>query len=120
MSNYIQIELGGKLRGLKFSNYALEKIVDTNGEGSGTEAMYAVVYGGLMGYSHANREPVDYTFGDVVDRVDEIVTSEGGDKVIADVMAAMTESQNYKNMVERNADKFRSVTPEKKRKAKQT
>jgi hypothetical protein len=73
MNNYIQIEIGGKLRGLKFNQLALEvynKNIDF--ERPMASAIYATFYAGLLGNCYVKREEPDFTFEQVTDWVDEI------------------------------------------------
>lgn len=98
--NYVQVEIGGRLRGLKFNNYGIEQmLLKQNGSASDVEGTYAMFWGGLKGNSYAKEEEVDYTFGDVVDWVDELGIKENGAEEIAKVLKAMTESQLYKKYV---------------------
>jgi hypothetical protein len=70
--SYIQIEIGGKQRGLKFNQLAIE-IISTHNDGGSTSAfMYALYYGGLRGNSYVKREEPDYNFEQVCDWVDEM------------------------------------------------
>ena len=77
MNGYIQAEILGKNRGLKFGTLATEQIflelaklnADTNFYNS---AMIAVIiYWGLYNNSFVKREEMDFTFESVVDWVDE-------------------------------------------------
>lgn len=70
--SYIQIELGGKLRGLKFNQLAIEIAAEYRAGDSSAVIGYAVVYGGLRGNSYVKREEPDYTFENVTDWLDEI------------------------------------------------
>lgn len=77
MNGYIQADILGKQRGLKFGTLATEQIflelaklnADTNFYNS---AMIAVIiYWGLYNNSFVKREEMDFTFESVVDWVDE-------------------------------------------------
>lgn len=84
--SYVQIEIGGKLRGLKFNQGALitfKEFVSEN-DIAATQA-YALVYAGLTANAHAKREeltkevngkeePVSYE--DVCDWVDNITEAD--------------------------------------------
>lgn len=86
--SYIQIELGGKLRGLKFNMFALEEYTKRIGIAlnyaikanknkdiedvslSQATLVYACVYSGLIGNYYAKEIDQDFTFEDVTDWVD--------------------------------------------------
>ena len=86
--SYIQIDLGGEKRGLKFNMYALEeytrrmtKDIETALKNNPNKAandvqmsqaslVYACIYSGLMGNAYAKEMEFEISFGDVVDWVD--------------------------------------------------
>ena len=94
--SYLQLELGGKLRGLKFNQLAIEIISTYNDNKTQSAFMYAMVYGGLMGNSYVKREEPDYTFEDVCDWVDVM---ENKSEMIAKVTEALTSTQVWKTLV---------------------
>lgn len=94
--SYIQIELGGKLRGLKFNQLAIEVIGTHNDTTTNTGFLYAMVYGGLRGNSYVKREEPDYTFEQVCDWVDEMPNK---DEQVTAITTTMTETQLWKKLV---------------------
>jgi len=94
--SYIQIDLGGKLRGLKFNQLAIEVIGTHNDTTTNTGFLYAMVYGGLRGNSYVKREEPDYTFEQVCDWVDEMPNK---DEQITAITNTMTETQLWKKLV---------------------
>jgi hypothetical protein len=101
--SYIQIELGGKLRGLKFNMYALEEytkriadaldraIKKNSTDISQATLVYACVYSGLIGNCYAKEIDQDFNFEDVTDWVDAASN--------ADLEAAcncLSETERYK------------------------
>lgn len=73
MSNYVQIEIGGELRGLKFNQGANVEIQLKIGKSKNAMfGCYAVVYGGLIGNCFVKGIEPDFTFEDVCGWVDEI------------------------------------------------
>lgn len=73
MSNYIQIDIGGKLRGLKFNQLSLEVYTkNVNYEQPNASAIYATFYAGLIGNCYVKKEEPDFTFEQVTDWVDEV------------------------------------------------
>jgi len=94
--SYLQIELGGKLRGLKFNQLAIEIISTHNDTATQSGFMYAMIYGGLMGNTYVKREESNYTFENVCDWVDVM---ENKAEVIAKVTDVLTSTQVWKNLV---------------------
>jgi len=94
--SYLQIEIGGKKRGLKFNQLAIELISKHNNGTTQSAFMYAMFYGGLMGNTYVKQEEADYTFEDVCDWVDAL---ENKADVITLVTNAMTETQIWKTLV---------------------
>lgn len=84
--SYIQIELGGKQRGLKFNELAVRKYSEiimqdvANGLDSeadiATSGVYGMIWGGLVGNAYVKRENVDFTFEDVCDWVEKADVNE--------------------------------------------
>jgi len=94
--SYLQLELGGKLRGLKFNQLAIEIISTHNDNSTNSAFMYAMIYGGLMGNSYVKREEPDYTFEEVCDWVDEMANK---NDAITKVTEVLTSTQVWKNLV---------------------
>jgi len=99
--SYIQINLGGKARGLKFNQLAIEIISMHNDTQTSSGFLYAMIYGGLKGNSYVKREEADYTFEDVCDWVDLM---ENKEEVIINVTACMTETQIWKELVKKGQE----------------
>lgn len=103
MSEYIQINIGGKPRGIKFTMWAMEKMDKLQRslpEPSLLDTTAAMVYSGLANNCrHAKREP-DFTFDDVLLWVDELLDSEEGRATIQKVNDALAESNTYKYLIE--------------------
>lgn len=95
--SYIKVELGGKERGLKFNQLALEEMTSVAGE-KATQNVYAMFWGGLKGNSYVKREDVDYTFEDVCDWIDQLFAEKKMD-IIKQVEETLTETQLYKSLV---------------------
>lgn len=106
--SYLQLELGGKLRGLKFNQLAIEIISTHNDNNTQSAFMYAMIYGGLMGNSYVKREEPDYTFEDVCDWVDVM---ENKADAVAKVTEVLTSTQVWKNLVKAGEE----ITEEKKK-----
>jgi hypothetical protein len=94
--SFIQIELGGKLRGLKFNQLAIEIIGQHNTTNTGTGFIYAMFYGGLRGNSYVKSEEPDYNFEQVCDWIDEM---ENKTEAIEKVTKVMTDTQIWKSLV---------------------
>ncbi len=105
--SYIQIEIGGKLRGLKFNQGALitfRESVDLNNYAA--SASYAIVYAGLIGNSIVKREEfvnedqTPITFEQVTEWVDKL-----DDDVLVSVIEAFKKSESYKKALDKIATK---------------
>lgn len=71
--SYIQVEIGGKLRGLKFNQYAhiiIQEKLDP--EFPAASINTALFYGGLKGNCYAKNENPEFTFEDVCDWLEEL------------------------------------------------
>jgi len=99
--SYLQIKIGGKQRGLKFNQLAIELISQHNNSGTNTGFIYAMIYGGLRGNSYVKSEEADYTFENVCDWIDAL---ENKTEVIAQVSNTMTETQIWKSLVKEGTD----------------
>jgi hypothetical protein len=94
--SYLQIDLGGKMRGLKFNQLAIEIISTYNDLESNTSFLYAMIYGGLRGNTYVKREEADYTFEEVCDWVDAM---ENKEEIVAKVTATLTETNIWQSLV---------------------
>lgn len=118
MNNYIQIEIGGKLRGLKFNQLSLEvynKAIDY--ERPMASAIYGTFYAGLVGNCYAKKEEQDFTFEEVTDWVDELLSKNKKD--IESVCKIWEETHVYKEWLkEWNKTIDSLLEPDKKPKKK--
>lgn len=114
---YIQVNIGGKDRGLKFNQMALEvftKNLDGNAVKSST--IYATFYAGLVGNCYAKREEPDFTFEDVVDWVDELYETDK--EAIVKVCNAWEETNVFREWLKEFQEKVSTILGEKKTKKK--
>lgn len=115
--NYIQIEIGGKPRGLKFNQLSLETYAKNVGTNVST-AIYATFYAGLVGNCYVKQEEVDFTLEDVTDWVDELY-EQGRKKEIEKVCELWAGTYIYREWLKEFQDKLRAILePEKKSKKK--
>ena len=108
--SYIQIEIGGKPRGLKFNQLAIE-VLTTHNDGTNSALVYGMIYGGLRGNSYVKREEPDYTFEQVCDWIDGLKDRA---VTIAAVSAALAETQLWKDLIEqavKDTDKKKVTAP---------
>jgi len=103
--SYIKIELGGKERGLKFNQLALEIIRTKSNPDSDIQNVYALFYGGLRGNSFVKEEHPDYTFEDVCDWVDEIYIKPNAAEIIKEVSTVFTGTQMYQSIITQKPEK---------------
>lgn len=105
--SYIQINIGGKLRGLKFNQMAVEVFTQHLSDvGFDTSTVYAMVYAGLSANCYQKQEVQGFTFSDVIDWVDAIVDS-GDTSGIEDVKVVFQEIQSYKTWAANFQEKIR-------------
>lgn len=94
MTGYIQLELGGKKRGIKFGNYALMEYSKLNGtdvaefnESNPIKLCADLVYCGLKNNCFIKKEIEDFTQDDVLAWVDDMPMSQ-----ITDIIQVFEES----------------------------
>lgn len=71
--SYIQIEIGGRVRGLKFNQYAhiiVQEKIDPDHSNASINS--ALIYGGLKGNCYVKGEEPDFTFEQVCDWIEEL------------------------------------------------
>lgn len=101
--SYIQIEIGGKLRGLKFNQGALIVMQEKSDPETTAFTGYALVYAGLKANAYVKgiefvdkdgEKETPITFEMVCDWVDELA-----DGVLVSVMDAFKETQSFKKHI---------------------
>lgn len=95
--SYIQIEIGGKIRGLKFNQMAVvilaQKADHQNFAATGN---YAMIYGGLCANLYVKGEEKDFTFEEVCDWVDALPQ-----ETLTAVDNCLQEAESYKRLIEK-------------------
>lgn len=100
--SYIQIEIGGKLRGLKFNQGALIVMQEKSDPGTTAFTGYALTYAGLKANCYVKEiefidivegKEIPITFEMVCDWVDELE-----DGVLVSVMDCFKETQAFKKL----------------------
>lgn len=109
--NYIELNLGGQLRGLKFNNAA----VDTYWQRVhlteiAASTVYATIYAGLIGNDIANGQQSTFTFKDVSEWVDELYNED--ESKIKEACDLFAETDSYKKRLEKIKDKVRALREE--------
>jgi len=101
-AGYIQLELGGKKRGIKFGNYALMEYSKINGTGvvefneeNPIKLCSDLIYCGLKNNSYIKKEIMDYTMDDVLVWVDDMPMSQ-----VTDVIDLFQESVKVSQGIE--------------------
>lgn len=106
--SYIEIEIGGKVRGLKFTKYAMLLINQkADIKNWAATANYAMVYAGLAANNYHKEVENDFTFEDVCDWVDDLDSA-----TIVKVDTALQNANAYKATIE--ASKVVIATDKKK------
>lgn len=107
--SYIQVEIGGKLRGLKFNQYAVITMAQyADLDNYEATAGYAMVYAGLKANCFVKREEADFTFEQVCDWVESISPD-----TLLSVYKVFEETQAYKNLIEKGTEKPEPITKKK-------
>lgn len=110
--SYIQINIGGKDRGLKFNQMAVEVYAkNLNLEAIESSSIYATFFAGLVGGCYAKQEEPDFTFSDVVDWVDGLL-QDGKTDVLKSVNDCFAETQAFKSYLSRMKDAIEKAVDE--------
>ena len=94
--SYIEVEIGGKVRGLKFTKYAMiliNKKADLKNWAA--TANYAMVYAGLAANNYHKEVENDFNFEDVCEWVDELDAA-----TIVKIDSALQNANAYKATIE--------------------
>ena len=76
MTGYMNAEILGKNRGIKFGMLAVEQIMEEMTEdGKGVRMLYEMLYWGLYNNCYVKKEVPDFTKEQVCDWVDENITN---------------------------------------------
>ena len=89
--SYVQIEMGGKLRALKFNKMAQLILEEKIEPGNLISGVYGLVYAGLKANCYVKNEEPDFTFEQSCDWVDTL-----SDETLLKVQAAYQETEAYK------------------------
>jgi hypothetical protein len=108
--SYIQVEIGGKPRGLKFNQMAvltMTQYLDYNNMAA--TYGYALVYSGLLANCYVKREEPDFTFEQACDWADEISVDD-----LTKIRECFESTQTFKTLTkageEQTKKKARSTT----------
>jgi len=97
----MKIKLNGKEYGIKFNQLAIEKLHEFNDGETTSGFMYAMVYGGMIGYSRLKREDVDYTWENVCEWVDEM---ENKNEQIQAVTILLNETKVWNDLIKQGQE----------------
>ncbi len=101
--SYIQIEIGGKLRGLKFNtgtNILLRsKVKDYSDDEKEAFGAYCVIWAALVCNCKIKNEPVDFTFEDVCEWADALKND-----VYIQLIKMQSEANEYRKNIEEESD----------------
>lgn len=108
--SYIQKQIGGRLRGLKFNTLAIREFLRTvDWERYSSTANYAMVWAGLYGNAYAKREEVDFTMEDVIDWLDAMTQQD-----MDEISAVMAEVHAFKALLPKAEEPAAETVEEKK------
>lgn len=95
--SYIQIDLCGKLRGLNFNMFAIEKMRDFASVAGMTSASnIAITYCGLLGNAFVKNETLDVSLEQVCEAVEEMMMDERRINDLQRITECFVESKAYK------------------------
>lgn len=104
--SYIQIEIGGKLRGLKFNQMAITIMAqEIDHKYYAATYYYAMCFGGLCANVYAKGEERDFTYEDVQDWVEKVSKD-----TLEKVRAVLENTEKYKELLPTE-----EVVPDKKK-----
>ncbi len=110
--SYIEIQIGGKLQGLRFNQISLEIFAKhLNLEAPASSAIYATFYAGLYGNSVLKNEDINYTFEQSSIWVDELYEA-GRKEDIQKVCDAWEATNYYRDWLKEFQDRLRLLTDE--------
>ena len=111
--SYIQINIGGKLRGWKVNQLTLEEWSKRMGT-SNTSAVYSAVNAGLIANCYVKGVEPDFTFEDVCDWCDQLLSSPEGVKTVELIKETFEKSDAYILTVKKLNDFKESLQDKKK------
>ena len=89
--SYIQVEIGGKPRGLKFNKMAHLELEGKIKKGNLMSGVYGLVWGGLVANCYVKGDEPDFTFEQVCDWTDEL-----SDDTLLQIQSAFQDTEAYK------------------------
>lgn len=111
--SYIQLELGGKTRGLKFNQMAVITMTNyMDFDNLAATYGYALVYAGLVANCYVKREEPDFTFEQVCDWVETLTPEQ-----LLKVRDCFESTQTFKTL-QSNSEQKEEMTKKKQRKTK--
>jgi glutaminase len=117
--SYIQIEIGGKPRGLKFNKMSQLLLEDKVQQGNLMSGIYALVYAGLRANDYVKGIESDYTFEEVCDWSDELT-----DETFLKIQEAFQSTEIYKKgrayLADAEASKKKDSNPKATKSTKQS
>ncbi len=109
--SYLKVTLGGKERGVKFNQMALEvyaKHLDENA--INTSAVYATLYAGLIANCYVKREEPDFTFEEVTNWTEDL--AETDPESVKSVCSFFEKTDSYKKWLSAFQERVRSLLAE--------
>ena len=97
----MKIKLNGQEYGIKFNQLAIEKLHEYNDGETTSGFMYAMVYGGMIGYSRLKREDANYTWENVCEWVDDM---ENKNEQIQAVTLLLNETKVWNDLIKQGQE----------------
>jgi len=111
--SYIQINIGGKLRGWKVNQLTLEEWSKRMGA-TNTSAVYSAVNAGLVANCYVKGIEPDFTFEDVCDWCDQLLATPEGLKTVELIKETFEKSDAYLLTVKKLLELKESLPDKKK------
>ncbi|RZJ86317.1 MAG: hypothetical protein EOO20_18550 [Chryseobacterium sp.] len=109
----MSIELGGKIRSIRFGMLAYENLLTTVAKEDGkVKSTAKVIYAGLLNASEVSDSTIDFTFNDIYGWIDELMCSPEGNKTILSIEKCFEESNMYQNILKPQIEKKSENAPQ--------
>jgi len=111
MNGIISVNLGGKLRPLRFGMLAFEKLLEIAEEkDSKIKSNAKVIYAGLINAAEVNNSVVDFSFADVYGWIDDMFCSHEGNETLSEIERCFEQSNMYQNILKPQIDKKKELS----------
>jgi hypothetical protein len=100
-NGYTEISILGRVAGLKFNMYAVERFEEIKGTSGTVRNFTAVIWAGLLGNCFAKQIEPEFTFEQVCDFVEELILSGDPGEILSRVMEVFNTSHVMQKLIDR-------------------